>query len=162
MTDDAAEAIAVYQNGTVRRDRGRRPRLGRMVDKGSGWLTAVLVVGVAVAIVLGATNAHSTNEAVGQIHQVVGSIQETIHNHSTTLNAINSATQAIKGEDKDIRTLVSQIKSEQTLQTQGNTTVGHILKEAGAAVVVLEGSEGQSLVILKKLCAATAGCQFTP
>jgi uncharacterized phage infection (PIP) family protein YhgE len=179
------EAVAVYDNGAeMRAKKEDRSLWSRFLDKGSAWITAITVVGLIVAIVLGSlaftksdSNSKSTNSEVTQLTTIVsglattemdlqtalGDLQTGLNNHTGTLNAIKAQTNELAAEDADIKSLVVEIKREQTLQVSGNTTVGQILKEAGLTVTVLESKQALILAELSSIDTKLAGlCASAP
>jgi heme/copper-type cytochrome/quinol oxidase subunit 2 len=77
--------------------------------------------------------------------QTVHDVQNAQSNHSQTLNAI-------KADAVKIDALANQIHQYQVEQGQGNSTVGQILREAGAEVAALQASQHAICVAVHANC----------
>jgi hypothetical protein len=77
--------------------------------------------------------------------QTVHDVQNAQSNHAETLNAI-------KAEQVKLDTLANEIHQFQIAQGQGNTTVGQILREAGAEVAALQASQHAICVAVHANC----------
>jgi heme/copper-type cytochrome/quinol oxidase subunit 2 len=77
--------------------------------------------------------------------QTVHDVQNAQSNHSQTLNAI-------KADAVKIDALANQIHQYQVEQGQGNSTVGQILREAGAEVTALQASQHAICVAVHANC----------
>lgn len=116
-------------------------------------LLVVAMIGIYVSYQIGQGHTNSENHALlAQGQQELSDITQAQTNHAATLSAIDDLVTQVVGEDGDIKSLVTQMKTEQVLQARGDTTVGTILQEAGATVKVLEAEETQALSELRFLC----------
>jgi hypothetical protein len=75
-------------------------------------------------------------------------------NHAETLDKIERLSVQENSNAAQIKHLVQEIATFQLEQAQGNTTVGQILREAGAEVAALQASQAKIELSVAQLCSS--------